>query len=109
MAGRVRQEDAIMAKKKKKGAQHPGPHKYQRIKWRSRKADGEPYVIFKCMLPGCTHYVPRDLVVGNETICWKCGRTFQMAYAHTYLAKPHCVYCTKGRQEGGSCSRRRDC
>lgn len=85
-----------MARKKKKGAQHPGPHKYQRIKWRSRKADGEPYIIFKCMLPGCTHYVPRDLVVGNETICWKCGRTFQMAYAHTYLAKPHCVYCTKG-------------
>lgn len=84
--------------RKKKVVQHTGPHKYQRIQWRSRQAKGEPYVIFKCMLPGCTHYVPRDLVVGNETICWRCGKIFQMAYTHTYLKKPHCIACTKGKE-----------
>lgn len=87
-----------MAKKGKK-IQHGGPHKYQRISWRSRQAKGEPYVIFKCMLRGCNHYVPRDIVVGNETLCWRCGKTFQMTTASTYLKKPHCPNCTKSKIE----------
>jgi hypothetical protein len=83
---------------KRKKATHTGPHKYQRIKWKSRASSGEPYIIFKCMLPGCTHYTPKDLVVGNETICWRCGREFQMGVPHTYMAKPHCIACTKGKK-----------
>lgn len=83
--------------KKRKVAAHAGPHKYKRITWKTRVSK-EPYIVFKCMLPGCTHYTPKDLVVGNETICWRCGKTFQMASVHTYMAKPHCVACTKGRK-----------
>jgi hypothetical protein len=87
-----------MMARKKRAVQHGGPHKYRRIQWRSRQVKGEPYTIFKCMLPGCTHYVPRDLVVGNESLCWVCGKTFQMTYASTYLAKPHCPNCIKGKE-----------
>jgi len=85
-----------MGKRKKA---HVGPHKYQRILWKSRKVEGEPYYIFKCMLPGCTHFVPRELVIGNECECWRCGKTFIMTLPATYLKKPHCMSCTKGRPE----------
>src|SRR6266498_1358996 len=83
----------------KKKLAHSGPHKYKRIKWKSREGSGEPYIIFKCMLQGCTHYVPRDVVIGNETLCWKCGKAFQMTPASVYLAKPHCLSCTKGKKD----------
>lgn len=82
---------------RRKRAAHSGAHKYQRIKWKTRST-GEPYIIFKCMLKGCSHYVPRDLVVGNESICWKCGQPFQMNLSSTYLAKPHCPHCTEGKK-----------
>lgn len=78
---------------------HKTAHKYLRVKWKSRKQKGEPYYIFKCMLPGCTHWVARDLVVGNMSICWRCGKEFQMTLASTYLAKPHCANCTE-RKDG---------
>lgn len=89
--------------RKRKAVAHSGPHKYQRIKWNSRSS-GEPYFIFKCMLKGCTHYVPKDLVVGNESLCWKCGKEFQMTRASTYLKKPHCPACTKGHEKEGDVS-----
>lgn len=83
---------------RRKAVNHKGPHKYLRIKWKSRVSAGDPYIIYKCMIPGCTHYVPRDLVVGNESICWKCGDSFQMSLATANLAKPHCLKCTKGKR-----------
>lgn len=85
--------------RKRKPAQHSGPHRYMRVELKSRQkgSRGEPYIVFRCMKSGCTHYVPRDLVVGNESECWRCGDTFQMTTASTYLKKPHCSGCTKGR------------
>ena len=76
---------------------HMGAHKYQRLRWKSAKSR-EPYYIYKCMIPGCTHYVPRDLVIGNETICWKCNKTIIMDSQMTYLAKPHCKKCTASKK-----------
>jgi hypothetical protein len=82
---------------RRKRPAHGGPHKYKRIVWKTRTTN-EPYIIFKCMLPGCMHYVQRELVVGNESICWKCGNAFQMSMSSTYLAKPHCPHCVEGKK-----------
>jgi len=82
---------------------HSGPHKYMRVELKSRikGSYGEPYIVFRCMIPGCSHYVARELVVGNESECWRCGDAFQMTTALTYLKKPHCVSCTKGKPKSG--------
>lgn len=85
--------------KKKRTATHSGPHKFLRIRWKSRQEKGKPYFIFKCQIPGCTHFKPRDLVIGDESVCWRCGGTFQMTYASTYLKKPHCPSCTETKGE----------
>jgi hypothetical protein len=92
-----------MTMAKTKTQAHKGqPHKFRRIRWKSRQNKGKPYYIFKCQIPGCTHFKSRDLVVGDESECWRCGNTFQMTYASTYLAKPHCPSCTENKKEGPS-------
>lgn len=89
--------------RKRKPSAHTSAHKYQRVELKSRQkgSRGEPYTIFRCMIPGCTHYVPRDLVIGNMSICWRCGQEFQMTAASTYLKKPHCSACTESKPRDG--------
>jgi hypothetical protein len=77
----------------KKNRWHAGPHKYLRIKWKRTKRS-DPYVIFKCQLPGCSSYKDAYAVVGDQCVCWKCGESFQMTRASVQLARPHCVSCT---------------
>ena len=73
---------------------HQGPHKYKRLKM----GRGKDYIVFRCDIPGCPHYVPRDLVTGRETICWKCGKTFIMSTKDSHHSKPSCG-CLSFRQE----------
>lgn len=30
------------------------------------------YTVFKCAIPGCTTYIPAELIDGHESICWTC-------------------------------------
>lgn len=83
--------------KRKKGSSHRGAHKYRRIRWKSRQESGEPYYIFRCQIDGCPTFKSRDMVVGDLCVCWRCGKDFQMVYASTYMAKPHCAKCTKSK------------
>lgn len=64
-------------------------HKYYRTKI------GDNYVVYKCGVAGCTHYVPPELLVDRYSICWRCGEEFVITKAAARLAKPHCVACTK--------------
>jgi len=63
------------------------------------------YVIYKCMLPNCPHYLSADLIVGRQSVCWKCGNPFMItkdiagAESSHPLVKPHCRNCTKRRRE----------
>lgn len=36
------------------------------------------YLVYKCVLPNCTHYLPTKLVIGRMSICWNCGVPFQI-------------------------------
>lgn len=67
-------------------------HKYRKVNI-GRK---EPYIVYRCMLPDCSHYLPESLIEGKKSICWRCGKEFVMTRAQmdpgiTY--KPVC--CTK--------------
>lgn len=40
-------------------------HKYKRI-----LLGKNDYYVYRCMIPGCNHYIQMEAAVGRETICW---------------------------------------
>ena len=68
-------------------------HKYQRATL------GKRYRIYKCVLPGCAHYVSAQLLKNRIAVCWRCEEEFQITAELAELARPHCKFCTKGRKE----------
>jgi hypothetical protein len=58
-------------------------HKYQRIKLGK-------FVVFKCTIGGCPHYIRKELIVGRQTICWRCGQPFFIDKSAARLKSPHC-------------------
>jgi formylmethanofuran dehydrogenase subunit E len=68
-------------------------HKYKRIKL------GNGYKVYKCINPGCSHYVSVKLVEGQICQCNRCGQPMVMDRAAMQLARPHCYSCTKSRRQ----------
>lgn len=64
-------------------------HKYVRV--RLGKKD---YIVFRCVRPGCAHYIRQELVIGKIAQCWRCGDEFVMNQKTAMLKKPHCTKCT---------------
>lgn len=54
------------------------------------------YRIYKCKVPGCTHFIAEKLIIGRFCVCWRCGKDFTVHILHK---KPHCDSCIKGRKE----------
>lgn len=67
-------------------------HKYQRA-----VIGKNGYVVYKCALPECTHYISEALLEGKLTICWRCGEVCQMKKDTdgNFRHKPHCAACTQ--------------
>lgn len=72
---------------------HKGPHKYQRVRWGKNKT-----IIFKCMRPGCTHYLHPEMMKGQDSICWSCGDIFMMNPDKLRRKKPKCDKCQSGKK-----------
>lgn len=68
-------------------------HRYQRIKL------GKNYVVFKCDLPDCRHYLRPELVKDKISICNRCNEPFILDIAAMQLSKPHCLSCTKRKSK----------
>lgn len=62
-------------------------HKYQREKLGKQ-------IIYRCMQPGCSHYIHPKLAVGRVSVCHYCGESFVMTKKSITLKKPHCLNCT---------------
>lgn len=62
-------------------------HKYRRIKM------GNDYEVYKCVLPGCPHYIRPELVVGRFSLCWGCDEQFTMSATSATRLKPKCQKC----------------
>lgn len=83
-------------------------HKYMRVIIGGRKIvvrDGKKYIektggteVFKCMIPGCSHFKVRELVLGAQSICWKCGGELILNMENTTLKKPTHLWCRKTRE-----------
>lgn len=73
---------------------HQGPHKYRRVLWGYKKTP-----VYRCMLPGCSHYVHIEFVIGRESVCWHCKGTFIIGGYAAERAKPKCDGCRGSQQQ----------
>jgi hypothetical protein len=60
-----------------------------------KKSDGL-FEVYRCMLPGCTHFVSTDLVVGRRSLCWSCGE--EMIIMNANQKRPIHEQCSKRRR-----------
>jgi hypothetical protein len=77
-------------------------HKYKKV---DLARDGEPYLVYKCMKPACSHYVPLHLAEGKLCECNRCGEPMIITKATLHgssnkpMAKPHCPNCIERKKE----------
>lgn len=75
-------------------------HKYKKMNL-TRKANKEPYWVYQCILPTCTHYLPVKQTLGKLCICHRCGEQFIIGKSvlqeteGNALVLPHCDACTR--------------
>lgn len=67
-------------------------HKYKRT-----KLGEKGFIVYRCMVPGCSHYKRKELMAGQLAQCWRCGEPFVITDYKLRLAKPHCDACVKRR------------
>jgi hypothetical protein len=70
-------------------------HKYVRARIGKNK-----YMIYRCAVPGCTHFIVSELIAGRKSICWRCGKEFFIS-EDLIRKKPHCNECTRRKDKLG--------
>ena len=75
-------------------------HKYKRVDIGRKNGpnDRKEFIVFKCVLPDCTHYVEKALAEGKFCVCNRCGGLMTLTKAAMELASPHCPDCTKRKK-----------
>ena len=76
-------------------------HKYKRadIGRKNGPNDRKKFIVFRCTLPDCNHYVEKALAEGKFCICNRCGTLMTLTKAAMELALPHCPACTKRKKK----------
>lgn len=77
-----------------KSKTHEGAHQYRRVRLGKEK----DYIVYRCIKPGCPHYIPKEMLPGKTSVCWKCGKEFIVQTSNLQQAKPTCG-CLSFRQE----------
>lgn len=78
-------------------------HKYRKVNL-ARGKDVEPYIVYKCVKPTCTHYLPIHLAEGKMCECNRCGETMIInkttlhGSSNRPMAKPHCNNCIERKE-----------
>lgn len=70
-------------------------HKYYR-----RRVGDKKRIVYSCAVPGCTHYLEPDMVIGKMSICWNCRQPFVVPEKKQLInAKPWCDDCRATRRK----------
>jgi hypothetical protein len=78
-------------------------HKYKKVNLSRNKE--EPYFVYKCMKPTCSHYLPLNVAEGKLCECNRCGEPMLITKATLHgssnraMTKPHCKTCTVRRED----------
>ncbi len=73
-------------------------HKYKKIDL-SRKRGKEKFLVYRCQVPTCSHYIPLTLAEGRVCECNRCGGVMVITKATLTrsnggaMALPHCDDC----------------
>lgn len=67
-------------------------HQYMRIK-------GKNSVMYRCMLPGCSHYIMGQFIVNKIALCPYCGENFLVTYDLARRKRVHCADCMKSKKD----------
>lgn len=71
-------------------------HKYKKL---NLGRDGKEYLVYRCMKPACSHYIPIAMAEGKLCECNRCGEPFIITKVQLTgssmkpMAKPHCNDC----------------
>lgn len=71
-------------------------HLYER-----RTIGKNDHVIYKCMIPSCTHFLPqRELAEGRASLCWGCKTeiTITKEIVSENIVRPMCEDCREERK-----------
>ena len=63
-------------------------HKYRKVLWGKQKT-----IVWRCMLPGCSHYVHDEMVRNRKSLCSLCNAPFVMNPDKMRRIKPRCDRC----------------
>jgi len=66
-------------------------HKYMRVICNKDK----DYTVYKCMIPGCTHWLRKELILGRESVCWNCGASMYLTSRDLTMKKPRHYNCRR--------------
>lgn len=70
-------------------------HKYERRNYGIKKN----YIVWACVNPHCTHYVPYEQGFGRACECFKCGTETTIRKARHVPKRPICLPCHTGSKE----------
>ena len=70
-------------------------HKYLRVI--HNKLPG--YTVFKCVIPGCTHWIRKELLLARKSICWICNTEMVLNTQDLTMKKPRHFECRRVRED----------
>jgi len=78
-------------------------HRYKKVNLSEN--GNKPYLVYKCLKPACSHYVPIKLAEGKLCECNRCGELMiitKSVLTHSNnkpMARPHCSDCIKRKKD----------
>ena len=67
---------------------------------RKRKIERYPGTeVWKCVVSGCTTFIPTELAIGYQAICWNCEAEMTLDKDSLMLKHPTHKYCRKVRMK----------
>lgn len=77
-------------------------HKYKKV---NLGQNGKEYLIYRCMKPGCSHYIPVAMSEGKLCECDRCHepmiitKIVMQGSGGKPMARPHCPNCVKTKKD----------
>jgi hypothetical protein len=63
------------------------------------KLPKDPYIVYQCTLPGCTHHERPELLLGKPTRCNVCDEPFLLNRYALTKANPKCPDCIEHKDK----------
>lgn len=57
------------------------------------------YVVFRCNLPDCSHYLVYKFAIGKKCLCNRCDNEMILDFRAAQFVKPYCVDCVKTKKK----------